>query len=155
VNKVAKYLRSQDICLEMDAADKRALFDAIGLHMHREHSLVHDDVVNGLWRREQAGPTGVGNGIAIPHARVNSLARILAFYARLKSPIAFNAPDDRPVSDVLVLLVPKPAADEHLAVLADAVKLFSVEQFRARLHACTDAEQAFKLFSTRVHWSLR
>jgi len=147
MNRVARYLCLADIRLDVEVADKRALFEAVGRHMRQEHSLSQSEVVQSLWRREQASPTGVGEGVAIPHARIDGLRQILAFYARLKSPVPFGSPDHRPISDVLVLLVPKPAADEHLELLADATEMFSLRRFRERLHACKAAEEVLALFS--------
>jgi len=150
MNRVSRYLGLRDVCLDMDIADKRSLFEAVGRHMHAEHSLSANEVVQGLWRREQAGPTGIGEGVAIPHARIAGLEHILAYYARLRSPLAFSTPDDRPVCDVLVLLVPKQAAKEHLELLADATQMFALRRFRERLHLCTRREQVLALFSGRI-----
>lgn len=146
LNAVARYLLAQDVCLDLDVASKRQLFHAVGQHMQREHGLSPDDVVLSLSRREQAGSTGLGEGVAIPHARLERLDRIFALYARLKSPIPFDAPDGRPVTDILVLLVPRPAAEEHLAILADAMQLLSDRRFRKRLHASTDPRETIELF---------
>ena len=146
MNAVAQYLVPQDVCLDLEVANKRQLFHAIGQHMHRQHALSPDDVVLNLSRREQAGSTGLGEGVAIPHARVIDLDRIYALYARLKSPIAFDSPDGRPVSDVLVLLVPRPATDEHLAILADAMQVLSDRRFRKRLHSSTKPLDVVEVF---------
>jgi PTS system nitrogen regulatory IIA component len=147
MNAIAGYLTGRDICLDMDVSNKRALFEEIGRHMEREHGLRWDRVAQSLARREQIGSTGLGQGVAIPHARVAGLARVRALYVRLKSPIQFDAPDDEPVSDVLVLLVPAPATDEHLSLLAEAMQLFSDQRFRTRLHACTEGKEIARLFS--------
>jgi len=146
LNAVARYLLPQDVCLDLDVASKRQLFHAIGQHMHREHALSPDDVVLNLSRREQAGSTGLGEGVAIPHARVKGLDRTYAFYARLKSPIPFDSPDGRPVSDVLALLVPGPATEEHLAILADAMQVLSHRRFRRRLHASATPCEVVEVF---------
>jgi nitrogen PTS system EIIA component len=146
LNAVARYLLPQDVRLDLDVANKRQLFHAIGQHMHREHGLSPDEVVLNLSRREQAGSTGLGEGVAIPHARVGSLDRTYAFYARLKSPIPFDSPDGRPVSDVLVLLVPRPASEEHLEILADAMQVLSDRRFRKRLHASVNPSQIVEVF---------
>ncbi len=150
LNDIARYLTARDIWLDLKVANKRELFDAIGGHLEREYALSRDLVVTSLSRREQAGSTAVGQGVAIPHARVSGLERIFVGYARLLSPIAFNAPDGEPVSHVLVLLVPNPAADEHLKILAAATHLFSDPRFRDELLASADAKAAMQLFST---WS--
>lgn len=59
VNDIARYLSSQDICLDLHVADRRALFDAIGRHIELEHAPPHDWVVQSLWRREKVGCTDV------------------------------------------------------------------------------------------------
>lgn len=146
MNAVARYLLPQDVCLDLDVVSKRQLFHAVGQHMQREHAMSPDDVVLNLSRREQAGSTGLGEGVAIPHARVSGLDRIYAFYARLKSPIPFDSPDGRPVSDVLVLLVPGPATEEHLAILADAMQVLSDRRFRRRLHASATPHEVVEVF---------
>jgi len=148
LNDIARYLSSEDIWLDLRVADKRELFEAIGRYLEREHGLSPDLVVTALSRRERAASTGVGEGVAIPHARLNGLERILVGYARLASPIAFDAADGKPVSHVLVLLVPGPATDEHLKILAGATHLFSDGRFRERLEACAGGDAVVSLFST-------
>ena len=146
MNSVLQYLLPEDIALDLEVANKRQLFHAIGQHMRREHALSADEVVLSLSRREQAGSTGLGEGVAIPHARVEGLKRIYAFYAHLKSPIPYDSPDGKPVSDVLTLLVPKPATEEHLTILADATQLLSDRRFRNQLHASASPHDAIELF---------
>ena len=147
-NDIARYLSRRDIWLDLKVADKRGLFDALGRYLEREHALSHDLVVASLSRRELAGSTAVGEGVAIPHARISGLDRILVGYARLASPIPFNAPDGERVTHVLVLLVPSPAADEHLKLLAEAAHLFSDRQFREQLAESADPDATMQLFST-------
>lgn len=146
MNIFADLLSPEDIRLDLEVATKSALLDEIGQHMEREHGMPHDWVVQSLARREQLGSTGVGEGVAIPHARVRDLDHIQAAYLRLKTPIDYGAADGRPVRHVVVLLVPKQAADEHLRVLADAARLFSDKRFRNELEACGAAGAVEDLF---------
>ena len=148
LDTIASYLRPEDIRLDVDISSKPDLLDAIGRHMELEHSLPRESVSLGLSRREQLGSTGLGQGIAIPHARVKNLNRILVAYLRPKSPIPFAAPDGEPVSDILVLLVPKHATEEHLSILADASQMFANTRFRARLRQCGDPVAVKRLFDT-------
>jgi nitrogen PTS system EIIA component len=150
MNAVARYLLPQDVCLDLDITSKRQLLHAVGQHMQRQHQLSPDDVVLSLSRREQAGSTALGEGVAIPHARIERLDRIYALYVRPRSPIPFDAPDGKPVSDILVLLVPKPATEEHLAILGDAMHLLSDRRFRKRLHASTNQLEAVEVFRQAV-----
>lgn len=143
---LARYLGPEDIRLDVDAPSKSALMDAVARHMAQTHSLSRDSIFLGLTRREQLASTGVGQGFAIPHCRVQGLDDILAGYLRLKSPLPFDAPDDAPVTDILVLLVPKQAAQAHLSVLAEAVQLFTSPRFRERLQQCSDPHAVRSLF---------
>src|SRR4029077_12160149 len=87
-------------------------------------------------------------GVAIPHARVRNLDRIRVSYMRLKSPIPFDAPDGKPVSDILVLLVPKQATEEHIRILAEATKKLSDQRFREQLRRCKQSLEIKRLFDT-------
>lgn len=150
MNAIASLLWPENICLNVDVSNKVELFDVIGRHMEREHALPQEWVTRSLSRREQVGSTGLGKGVAIPHARVKDLERMQVAYLRLKSPIPFDAPDGNPVMDILVLLAPSQANEEHLRILADATQLFSNRRFRLCLHECGNAREVKRLFES---WS--
>ena len=150
---IADHLHAEDIVLDVDVATKSQLFEEIGLHMEGRHGIPQAWVVLSLSRREEVGSTGLGEGVAIPHARIKDLDRIRIAYFRLASPIPFAAPDGKPVSDILVLLVPKQATEEHLSILADATRMFSDASFRERLHLCEDSSAVLQLFATWPHLS--
>ncbi len=143
---VGDLLVAEDILLNLDVANTRQLFDEVGRHMERIHALPKEWVAASLTRRERVGSTGVGKGVAIPHARVKDLDRIQLAYLRLKTPIPFDAPDGKPVSDILVVLVPKQAVEEHLKILADASRMFSDAAFREQLHLRDDPLEVKRLF---------
>ena len=146
MNTIASLLRPEDIVLDLVVSNKSELLDAIGQHMERSHGLPHHSVARDLDRREQVGSTGLGEGVALPHARFTHLERILVAYLRLELPIPFGAPDGKPVSDFLVLLVPKEATEEHIRILAEAARMFHDRGFRAGLRKCVDAQEVKRLF---------
>ena len=146
LNIIGRFLGAEDIALDVEVSGKAELLDLIGRQMELQHDLPHESVAPGLSRREQLGSTALGQGVAIPHCRVKNLDRILPAYLRLRQPIPFDAPDGKPVFDVLVLLVPKQATEEHLQILADATQLFSDRQFRARLQQCVNPSEVEGLF---------
>src|SRR2546430_791404 len=147
MNAIASFMGPQNVLLELDVANKVDLFDAVARHVEREAGVPQHLIAHCLARREQAGSTGLGEGVAIPHARIEELARIQALYARLKSPVPFAAADRKPVTDVLVLLVPYPASDEHLELLAEASRMFSDPRFRERLRAGVHPQEVARLFA--------
>lgn len=145
--KLASLLNPQDILLDVQVASAQTLFEEIGRHMEQCHGLLQPWVVRALWRREHLACTGVGGGVAIPHARVEDVEGIQPTYLRLVRPIPFGSPDGKPILHVLALLVPKQAADEHLKVLADATTLFSDPRFRDQLEVCGTANEAHQLIA--------
>jgi PTS system nitrogen regulatory IIA component len=150
MGRLLDHLDECDILLDVRARDKRQLFEAIGAHMERAHGIPPDSVTTALQRREAAGTTALGHGVAIPHALVKELARVRVLYARLSPPMPFDTPDGQPVSDVVCLMVPALATQEHLDMLAQVAALFSEEGFRAALHRRLDAAQIRETFA---HWT--
>jgi PTS system nitrogen regulatory IIA component len=146
VKRIADLLLPEDILLDLDVSSKSQLIDEIGRHMQRVHAMAQEAVVLSLSHREQIGSTGLGEGVAIPHARVKNLDHVQVAYVRPKLPIPFDSPDGKPVSDVLVLLVPKQATEEHLTILAEAAQTLSDGHFRDRLHLCCNPLQVKRLF---------
>ena len=88
--------------------------------------------------REQLGSTGVGHGVAIPHARMSQCGAAAGVFVRTKDPIPFDAPDSKPVSVFLGLIVPNMANERHLQLLATAASMLSDRAFREKLRSCTD-----------------
>jgi nitrogen PTS system EIIA component len=146
LSTIARLLSSKDIRLDIEASSRDSLLQEIARHMEREHGMPQDWVFQSLSRREKVGSTALGEGVAIPHARIKDLQRIQLAYIRLRQPIPFDAPDDKPVSDILVILVPKEATEEHLRILSEVTQLFSDPQFRQQLRRCGEAGETRQLF---------
>jgi len=140
------HLEARDILLGVQATSKQELFEVIGKHMETAHGVPAGSVASSLQRRELAGSTALGHGVAIPHARVKELDRIRLVYARLTPALGFDTPDGLAVSDVVALMVPAPATQDHLDVLAYVAFLFSDQDFRKALHACQDPIQVKEVF---------
>jgi len=147
MNLIAKLCPAEDILLARDIPNKTRLFDEVARHFEQRHGLPARESADGLNAREALGSTGVGNGVAIPHARITGLQNVVAAFIRPRMPIPFDAPDRKPVSDVLVLLVPEDAVQEHLQVLADIAHLFSDRRFREQLQRCATPAEVSRIFS--------
>jgi len=146
--RLAELLSPEDILLDLEVSCKDQLIEQVSRHMQRVHGLSHHSVALSLFHRERIGSTGLGEGVAIPHARVKELDCIRVAYARLKSPICFDAPDDKAVVEALVLLVPKQATEEHLEILAEATRMFSDRRFRDQLERCKQSLEIKRLFDS-------
>lgn len=99
------------------------------------------NIFEGLTVRERLGSTGLGHGVALPHARSPDIESPRAALIRLSTPISFDAADRQPVDLLLALLVPEHSNDEHLRILARLAELFRDERLCDQLRNCnSDAE---------------
>lgn len=105
------------------------------------------DIVSAAMERERLGSTGVGSGVAIPHARIEGIDTVKAVFARLEAPLDYEAIDDRPVDLVVLLLAPANASGDHLKALAQVSRLLRREDIRARLRAAPNAESLYMLLT--------
>jgi len=97
-------------------------------------------VLEGVLERERLGATGVGEGVAIPHARLSGLTRVVGGFARLVEPADFEALDERRADLVFMLLAPAEASADHLRALARVSRIFRQESLRAELRRAQTAE---------------
>jgi nitrogen PTS system EIIA component len=147
---LAALLTPADVLLGIDASTKERAFEEIARFIAGRHGLPEADVHARLVEREKIGSTRLGFGVAIPHARVEGLSRPIAAFVRTRFPISFGAPDDKPVSDMLILLVPPEVADEHLQLLAEVAELFADRKLRENLRARSDAAAVHALIAGSV-----
>jgi PTS system nitrogen regulatory IIA component len=150
MNPIAELLPAANVIADLDAGSKSELFAALGRVFENGDGVKGDAVAGSLHAREKLGSTGLGQGIAIPHGRIKGLREARGAFARLKFPIAFDAPDGRPVSSVFVLLVPEHATEQHLQLLSELAQMFSDKRFREALAGASDAAAMYELFR---NWS--
>jgi nitrogen PTS system EIIA component len=147
MNQIAKLLPPANILLDLDVDSKASLFEAVGALFEASRGLARRMVVGSLVAREKLGSTGLGQGVAIPHGRIKGLAEAQGAFVNVLRPIAFDAPDGKPVSQVFVLLVPEHATEQHLQLLSELAQMFSDRAFRAQLSAAGDAAAVHDLFA--------
>src|SRR5256885_2849669 len=109
---VANLLRADHIVLDLQVSSKKRLFEQAGLLFENHHGLARSLVFDSLFARERLGSTGLGQGVAIPHGRINGLKEALGAFLRLAPPGAFGAPARQPVRPGFVVLVAETAAQE-------------------------------------------
>jgi PTS system nitrogen regulatory IIA component len=147
MNPIAELLTPESIVARFETTSKKRLLEHASELIGRLNGLSRQDVFDGLIGRERLGSTGLGLGVAIPHARIAGLERVLGAYLSLSAPLAFDAPDDQPVDLVFVLLVPEAATEQHLELLAQLAEMFATERFRQDLRAAPDAAAAQAVFA--------
>jgi len=114
-----------------------------------QHSAVScgaDQILSALLNRERLGSTGVGEGVAIPHAKIPGMTELVACVGRVPGGVPFDAIDQKPVRLVFLLLVPENSAGAHLKALARVSRLLKDADFRAALLAQPDARGIYDTF---------
>ena len=117
------------------AADRAA--EKTGLDAH----LIFDTLVE----REKCGSTGLGNGIAVPHGKMQGIDRVLGLFIRLDRAIDFDAVDEVPVDLVFVLLAPQGAGADHLKALSRIARTLREEGLVEQLRATREADKLYAL----------
>lgn len=144
---IAQFLAIDRIRLDLAASTRRQVFEDLARLCAEPSGIAAPRILDSLEARERLGSTGLGQGIAFPHARLKGLQHPCAAFARLRPPIPCGAPDGKPVSEMLMLLVPERATEFHLQLLADAAQLFGDRRFRDHIRAQTDAGAVLQAFT--------
>ena len=125
-------------CLEV--ANKKLALEALANAAAPIAATDAKNLYNALLQRERLGSTGLGRGIAVPHVHVRGLKRTLCLFAKLASPIEFDAPDRQPVDLVFLLLSPDHASGDHLKSLARISRLVRDTAAIERLRSAQSVE---------------
>lgn len=126
------------------SSKKRLLEEVAELLSSYSPELDRDIVFQILNQRERLGSTGIGEGFAIPHGRINGIEKPIICAMLLANPLDFDAIDNRPVRCVVGLLVPADANQTHLQILARLAKAFSQPEVQQRIMACDSEERFFE-----------
>lgn len=105
-------------------------------------------VLQTLIERERLGSTGIGNGVALPHGRINGLDDVIGAVVVLANPLDYDAVDNESVRLAFGLLVPAEANEQHLKILAHLARLFDDEMIRNKVFSANDNQEVFDLLTT-------
>ena len=106
-------LRHAHVSVDQRFADKEGCLTALSRRAAADLAVASDGILAALSHRESLGSTGLGRGIALPHARLPGIAEPYVALARLRDAIAFDAVDDKPVDIVCLVLLPTAASGDH------------------------------------------
>lgn len=129
------------------ASSKKRLFHDLGDMAEGCFELSHTSVVEALLEREGLGPTGVGHGVALPHARMPGLTQVCGLFVRMKKPLDFDAVDRQPVDLVFALFAPEEAGVDHLKALALVSRTLRDENVCAKLRANEDPSTIYTILT--------
>jgi PTS system nitrogen regulatory IIA component len=128
------------IAPRLAVSTKRQVLSTISEIAARSLQLRAPRVFDALMEREAQGATGVGHGVAIPHASVEGLERMTGIFARLAPPVEYGAVDDEPVDLVFALLSPPGSGSDHLRALARVARALRSAEVRSQLRQASGAD---------------
>ena len=130
---------------EESLLSKKRVFERAAEAMGAALNLSSENIYRALLAREKLGSTAIGEGIAIPHCRINECAEAAGCLLTLQEPIDFGSTDGRDVDVIFVLLVPEEATQAHLNLLAALARSFSNADLRSRVRQTLDPEELRQL----------
>jgi len=144
--KLDELLTERDICPDLQAKDKiDVLKSLVDMLAHRWDDIDKDSVLKILLQREKLGSTGTGNGIAIPHGKVDSLSNLRICFGRCKKGVDFDSIDQKPVHLFFLLIAPADSIGTHLSVLARISNLLNDDKVRQSLLDARDASEIYQI----------
>jgi PTS system nitrogen regulatory IIA component len=140
---IRAFLAQDDVMVDLRASDKVALLNDLSTRAALEVALEPSLVSTEIIKREQLGSTGVGSGLAIPHARIPGLNRPFGILARLKRALDFAAIDGLPVDVVFLLLLPSSSGGDQLNALAAVARQLRKPTIAAMLRKARDGSEMY------------
>ncbi|MXU64686.1 PTS IIA-like nitrogen regulatory protein PtsN [Oceanomicrobium pacificus] len=131
----------------LKATSKKRLLQELAEIASERYGLCEKTVCAALMERETLGPTGMGHGVAIPHARIPDLDRVVGVFARLDKPVDFDSVDRQPVDLVFALFAPQHAGADHLKALARVSRTLRDADIRIKLRSTDDAGALFAILT--------
>jgi PTS system nitrogen regulatory IIA component len=136
--KIADLIEPDQVAVGLRASDKAQLLKELAQRASAVLPIDQSVILDAIQAREKLGSTGLGKGLAVPHARLNKVSAPFVLFVRLAKPIDFQAVDDRPVDLVIMLLTGTNAGNQHLAILATLSRPLRDEAFVRRLREAPD-----------------
>src|SRR5215467_4258103 len=145
--EIEDLITPQSVIARLRATSKKQVLQELAKRAAEATGLQERAIFDVLLERERLGTTGVGDGIAIPHGKLPELRRLHGLFARLDTPVDFDAVDDQPVDLIFLLLAPEGAGADHLKALARIARLLRDQDVAKKLRASRDAQAIYSLLT--------
>jgi PTS system nitrogen regulatory IIA component len=143
---IGELLVPEGIVLKTGASSKRQALHSVAAAAGHCIGIDESRIFDALMEREALGSTGLGNGVAVPHARLEGLPGIRAVFVRLDTPVAYDSVDDRPVDLLFALFAPVNSGAEHLRALAAVSRALRSAELREHLRQARTVDALHALF---------
>jgi nitrogen PTS system EIIA component len=141
--KISEFLSPADVLIDLQLSDKRKVLQELARRAGNSLDLPANAITEEILKREELGSTGTGGGVAIPHARIQSLTKPFGLIARLKQPINFVAIDGQPVDLIFLLLLPIAAKADPFGALASVARRLRTPEALAELRRAQNSSEVY------------
>jgi nitrogen PTS system EIIA component len=141
---ISDFLLAADVWTDVIASDKQKLLSDLAQKAAPAVNVPAEIILTELTKREELGSTGMGGGVAIPHARLNQVGKPFGMLVRLKKPIKFDAVDGKPVDTVCLLLLPEADGGDRVGALACVARKLRDPATIAAVRHARDGTQIYR-----------
>jgi len=146
--QIKDFISEEGIVFSPSVSSKKAALEVLSDTLaYQDSNLSKSKVLDALLAREKLGSTGLGEGIAIPHCRMQELDSIYITMLKLEEGVEYEASDEKPVFFLFCLVVPEDANEDHLKLLASLAELLDNEQLRTSIQNSSNAKELYQILT--------
>ncbi len=143
--RISQLLSKNSIIADMSATNKSGAIEELARAASDETNVSARQIAAVLMEREQLGSTGIGDGIAIPHGKLDSVNDITVGFALSRNGVEYDSLDNKPVHIFFLLLTPENSTGGHLKVLAQISKMLKMDQFKTQLMDASSMDEIYEI----------
>jgi len=145
--KLSEFIYKNSIFIDVEADSQKNVFKILGNIFSKKNKALSSRIVDKLNERERLGSTSVGNGIAIPHTKVDGIKKTQVIFLKLKSGVDFSASDGKKIDLIFSIIAPENSESDHLLILSSISNFIRKKQKIDRLRGSATIEEISFLFS--------
>ena len=145
--KLSEFIYKNSIFIDVQADSQKNVFKILGNTFSKKNNDLSSLIIEKLNERERLGSTSVGNGIAIPHTKVDGIKETQVIFLKLKSGVDFSAPDGKKIDLIFSIIAPENSESDHLLILSSISNFIRKKEKVDRLRGSTTIEEIQFLFS--------
>ena len=145
--KLSEFISKKSIFLDVHAESQKNVFKILGNIFSKKNKALSSRIIDKLNERERLGSTSVGNGIAIPHTKVDGIKKTQVIFLKLKSGVDFSASDGKKIDLIFSIIAPENSESDHLLILSSISNFIRKKQKIDRLRGSATIEEISFLFS--------
>ena len=144
--KISDILKKEHVIEELNSCDKKNVLDELSTFLEDKGEITSkENLLVALIEREKLGSTGIGENVAIPHAKISEIDNIITVFGRSKNGVEFESLDQKPVNFIFLVMAPENSTGQHLKVLARISRLFKNPSLRESVLSANEADQIYSI----------